>query len=40
MPVRIAIDRGQTDLERLSPGMSVVVSIDTAAANQAVAQTQ
>ena len=30
VPVRIRIDDGQPDLERLSPGMSVVVSIDTA----------
>jgi multidrug resistance efflux pump len=40
MPVRIAIDQGQTDLERLSPGMSVVVSIDTAAMDQTVAPAQ
>ena len=32
LPVRIAIDPGQPMAERLSPGMSVVVSIDTASA--------
>ena len=30
VPVRIRIDDGQADLDRLAPGMSVVVSIDTA----------
>lgn len=30
VPVRIVIDPGQEQLERLSPGLSVVVSIDTA----------
>ena len=30
VPVRIAIDPGQVLAERLSPGMSVVVSVDTA----------
>ncbi len=29
LPVRIAIDAGQALAEKLSPGMSVVVSIDT-----------
>ena len=32
LPVRIVIDPGQPLADRLSPGMSVVVSIDTAAA--------
>ncbi|WP_161993478.1 HlyD family secretion protein [Muricoccus nepalensis] len=32
LPVRIAIDAGQPLSERLAPGMSVVVSIDTASA--------
>ena len=31
LPVRIRIDDGQANLDRLAPGMSVVVSIDTAA---------
>ncbi|MBL0370964.1 HlyD family secretion protein [Rhizobium sp. KVB221] len=31
LPVRIAIDPGQTVAERLAPGMSVIVQIDTAA---------
>ncbi|WP_102959226.1 HlyD family secretion protein [Mangrovicella endophytica] len=30
LPVRIAIDEGQTLAERLAPGMSVVVAVDTA----------
>ena len=30
VPVRIAVDPGQPLAERLSPGMSVVVSVDTA----------
>jgi multidrug resistance efflux pump len=31
IPVRISIDAGQALAQRLAPGMSVVVSIDTAA---------
>ena len=31
LPVRIAIDPGQPDADRLAPGMSVVVKIDTSA---------
>jgi multidrug resistance efflux pump len=31
VPVRIAVDGSQGLVERLSPGMSVVVSVDTAA---------
>lgn len=31
VPVRIAIDPGQPLTERLAPGMSVVVSVDTSA---------
>jgi len=31
VPVRITIDPDQQESERLRPGMSVVVSIDTAA---------
>jgi multidrug resistance efflux pump len=29
IPVRIRIDPGQSLAERLSPGMSVIVSVDT-----------
>jgi multidrug resistance efflux pump len=32
VPVRISVDADQEQSERLRPGMSVVVSIDTAAA--------
>ncbi len=35
LPVRISIDPGQTTAEQLSPGMSVVVSIDTSSDPQA-----
>lgn len=35
LPVRIAIDEGQEDAARLAPGMSVVVSVDTAAKPEA-----
>ena len=31
LPVRISIDEGQSDAERLSPGMSVVVTVDPGA---------
>jgi multidrug resistance efflux pump len=34
VPVRITVDPGQPESERLRPGMSVVVSIDTAAEQQ------
>lgn len=40
LPVRIAIDPAQSGLERLAPGLSVVVSIDTAVPNRAGTQTQ
>ncbi|MBB4000042.1 HlyD family secretion protein [Aureimonas pseudogalii] len=41
IPVRIAIDPGQADIAELSPGMSVVVRLDTASAGtQASAETE
>ncbi len=40
MPVRIEIDDGQDLAERLTPGMSVVVMIDTSAAQEAGSATQ
>jgi multidrug resistance efflux pump len=41
VPVRIAIDAGQDLAERLAPGMSVVVGVDTASkdTSNAVAST-
>lgn len=38
LPVRIAIDAGQPDMERLRPGMSVVTRIDTSSGPSQVAE--
>ncbi len=38
VPVRITVDPGQAEAQRLRPGMSVVVSIDTRSEVKAVAQ--
>jgi len=36
VPVRIIVDPGQEEIDRLRPGLSVVVSIDTASQVQPV----
>lgn len=40
IPVKIGIDPGQAAIERLSPGMSVVVAVDTASDRDAPAKTR